>query len=138
MGKGKKAIAAEAILSAELGLVITRIFDAPRQLVFKMWTEPEHLVLWWGPCGFTTISGRLDVRPSGARSRSMQASDGGVIRRHGVYRDIVAPERLVLTYITDGAAGNPGPETLPTVTFADLGDKARLAPDRVPVGPSAR
>jgi uncharacterized protein YndB with AHSA1/START domain len=55
-----------------------------------------------------------------------RAPDGSVIRKHGVYREIVAPERLVLTYITDDAAGNPGPETLVTVTFADLGGKTRL------------
>jgi uncharacterized protein YndB with AHSA1/START domain len=115
-----------AALSAERDLVITRIFDAPRGLVFKMWTEPEHLVLWWRPRGFTTISGPLDVRPGGAWSRSMRAPDGSVIRKHGVYREIVASERLVLTYITDDAAGNPGPETLVTVTFADLGGKTRL------------
>ena len=126
MGKGKKAIAAEATLSAELGLVITRIFDAPRRLVFKLWTEPEHLAVWWGPRGFTTISGRLDVRPGGAWLRSMQAPNGSIIRKHGIYREIVAPERLVLTYITDDAAGNPGPETLVTVTFADIGRRTRL------------
>ena len=91
-----------------------------------MWTEPEHLVRWWGPRGFTTLSGRLDVRPDGAWSRSMQAPNGSVIRKHGVYREIVAPERLVLTYITDDVVGNPGPETLVTVTFADLGGKTRL------------
>jgi uncharacterized protein YndB with AHSA1/START domain len=56
----------------------------------------------------------------------MRAPDGSVIRKHGVYREIVAPERLVLTYVTDDLAGNPGPETLVTVTFADLGGKTRL------------
>ena len=126
MREGKKAIAAEATFSGELGLVITRIFDAPRRLVFDMWTEPEHLAVWWGPRGFTAISGRLDVRPGGAWSRSMQAPNGSIIRKHGIYREIVAPERLVLTYITDDAAGNPGPETLVTVTFADIGGKTRL------------
>jgi uncharacterized protein YndB with AHSA1/START domain len=121
------AITADAAaLSAERELVITRIFAAPRRLVFKMWTEPEHLVRWWGPRGFKTISGRMDVRPGGAWSRLMRTPDGSVIRKHGVYREIVAPERLVLTYVTDDAAGNPGPETLVTVTFTDLGGKTRL------------
>jgi uncharacterized protein YndB with AHSA1/START domain len=115
-----------ADLSAERELVITRIFEAPRQLVFKMWTEPEHLVRWWGPRGFTTISGRMDVRPGGAWSRLMRAPNGSVIRKHGVYREIVAPDRLVLTYVTDDLAGNPGPETLVTVTLADLDGKTRL------------
>jgi uncharacterized protein YndB with AHSA1/START domain len=56
----------------------------------------------------------------------MRAPDGGVIRKHGVYREIVTPERLVLTYVTDDLAGNPGLETVVTVTFADLGGKTRL------------
>jgi uncharacterized protein YndB with AHSA1/START domain len=121
------AIAADAAtLSAERELIITRIFDAPRRLVFKMWIEPEHLAHWWGPRGFTTISGRIDARPGGAWSRSMRAPDGRVVCKHGVYREIVTPERLVLTYITDDAAGNPGPETLVTLTFADLDSKTRL------------
>jgi uncharacterized protein YndB with AHSA1/START domain len=121
------AITADAAaLSAERELVITRIFDAPCRFVFKMWTEPEHLVRWWGPRGFTTISGRTDVRPGGAWSRSMRAPDGSVIRKYGVYREIVMPKRLVFTYVTDDPAGNPGPETLVTVTFTDLGGKTRL------------
>ena len=115
-----------AALSGERELVITRIFDAPRRLVFKMWTEPEHLARWWGPRGFTTISSRMDVRPGGGWARSMRAPDGSVIRKHGVYREIVAPERLVLTYISEDLAGNPGPETVVTVTFADLDGKTRL------------
>jgi uncharacterized protein YndB with AHSA1/START domain len=107
-------------------LVITRVFDAPRRLVFKMWTEPEHLARWWGPRGFTTISAGIEVRPGGAWSRSMRAPDGSVIRKHGVYREIVVPERLVFTYVTDDPEGNPGPETLVSVTFTDLGASTRL------------
>ena len=126
MGKGKKAIAAEATLSAELRLVITRIFDAPRRLVFKMWTEPEHLAVWWGPRGFTAISGRLDVRPGGAWSRSMRAPDGRIIRKHGVYREIVEPERLVFTFAWEDAEGKPGHETAVTVTLAEYGAKTKL------------
>ena len=121
------ALAVEAAaLSAERELVITRIFGAPRRLVFKMWTEPEHLVHWWGPRGFTTICSRMEVRPGGAWSRSMRAPNGSIIRKHGVYREIVAPERLVFTYVTDDIGGEPGSETLVTVTFADLDGKTRL------------
>ena len=119
-------VADAAALSAERELVITRILEAPRRLVFKMWTEPEHLVRWWGPRGFATISSRMNVRPGGIWSRSMRAPDGRIIRKSGVYREIVAPERLVLTYVTDDAEGNSGPETLVTVTFTDLGGKTRL------------
>jgi uncharacterized protein YndB with AHSA1/START domain len=69
----------------------------------------------------------MEVRPGGVWSRSMRAPDGSVIRKHGVYREIVMPERLVFTYVTDDLAGNPGPETLVTVTFTDLGGKTRLS-----------
>ena len=91
-----------------------------------MWTEPEHLVRWWGPRGFATISSRMEVRPGGAWSRSMRAPDGNVVRKHGVYCEIVAPERLVFTYATVDPEGHPGAETLVTVTLTDLGDQTRL------------
>jgi uncharacterized protein YndB with AHSA1/START domain len=115
-----------ATATAERELVITRVFDAPRRLVFKAWTEPEHLVRWWGPRGFMTISGRMDVRPGGAWVRAMRAPDGSEHRKCGVYREIVEPERLVFTYLSEDAGGNPAPETLVTVTFADLDGKTRL------------
>jgi uncharacterized protein YndB with AHSA1/START domain len=121
-----------AVLSAERELIITRIFDAPRRLLFKMWTEPEHLVRWWGPAGFTMIFSRMDVRQGGAWTRSIQAPDGSVIRKHGVYREIVPPERLVFTYVTDDPEGNPGRETLVTVSFVDLGGKTRLTLHQAP------
>jgi len=121
------ATEADAVtLFAERELVITRTFEAPRRLGFKMWTEPEHLVRWWGPRGFATISSLMDVRPGGTWSRSIRAPDGRIIRKYGVYREIVAPERLVLTYVTDDPEGNPGPETLVTLTFADLSGRTRL------------
>ena len=107
-------------------LVIARVFDAPRRLVFKMWTEPEHLARWWGPRGFTTISAGMEIRPGGTWSRTMRAPDGSLIRKHGIYREIVVPERLVFTYVTDDPEGNPGPETLVRVTFTDLGASTGL------------
>jgi len=72
------------------------------------------------------IFSRMDVRRGGAWTRSMQAPDGSVIRKHGVYREIVPPERLVFTCITDDPEGNPGRETLVTVSFVGLGGKTRL------------
>ena len=120
------ATAEAAAPAAGREFVITRVFNAPRRLVFKMWTEPEHLARWWGPRGYTGLSSRMDVRPGGAWTRSMQAPDGSIIRKHGVYREIVAPERLVFTYVTDDIGGEPGSETLVTVTFADLDGKTRL------------
>ena len=126
------ATAEAAAPAAGREFVITRVFNAPRRLVFKMWTEPEHLARWWGPRGFTGLSSCMDVRPGGAWTRSMQAPNGSVIRKHGVYREIVVPERLVFTYVTDDPEGNPGPETLVTVSFVDLGGKTRLTLHQAP------
>jgi uncharacterized protein YndB with AHSA1/START domain len=111
---------------AERELVLLRIFDAPRRLVFKAWTDPDHLARWWGPHGFETISYMMDVRPDGTWFRYMRAPDGSEHCKRGVYREIVEPERLVFTYTTEDAEGNPGPETLVTVTFAELGGRTRL------------
>ena len=111
--------------AAEREFVVTRLFDAPRRLVFKAWTEPQHLARSWGPKGFALISSAAQVRPGGAWHRTMRSSWGTVFRKHGVYRDIVPPERLVFTYVSDDAEGNPGPETLVTVSFADLGGRTR-------------
>jgi uncharacterized protein YndB with AHSA1/START domain len=112
--------------SAERELIITRIFDAPRSLVFKVWTEPEHLVHWWGPQGFTMPSCRMDVRPGGAYRFCMRSPEGADHWLQGVYREIVEPERLVFTYAWEDAEGKPGHETLVTVTFAELGGKTKL------------
>src|ERR1700757_507685 len=109
--------------TAERELVITRVFDAPRSLVFRVWTDPEHLARWWGPKDFTTVSCHMDVRPGGTWFRKMRAPDGSEERRRGIYREILEPERLAFTYASEDAEGNPGHETLVTVTFADLGGK---------------
>jgi uncharacterized protein YndB with AHSA1/START domain len=119
-------ITSAAAVSAERELVLTRIFDAPRRLVFTAWTEPGRAALWWGPQGFTTISCEMDVRPGGAWRRCMRAPDGTEHRKRGVYREIVEPERLVFTYSTEDPEGRSGHETLVTVTFADLGAKTRV------------
>ena len=119
-------MAAAETATAAAELVIRRIFDAPRRFVFEAWTDPEHLARWWGPQGFAIIACKAEVRPGGAWHRTMRSPEGNVIRKHGVYREIVAPECLVFTYVTDDPEGNPGPATLVTVTFADVGGKTRL------------
>ena len=112
--------------SAERELVIMRVFDAPRRLVFKAWTEPEHLVRWWGPHGFTTPSCTTDVRSGGAWRFCMRSPEGTDHWQQGVYREIVEPERLVFTYAFEDATGKPGHETLVTVTFIEHGGKTKL------------
>jgi uncharacterized protein YndB with AHSA1/START domain len=117
---------AAAAKSAKRELVITRIFDAPPRLVFKAWTEPERLVRWWGPQGFTTPSCKLDVRPGGAWRICMRAPDGTDLWLQGAYREVVEPERLVYSWAWEDAEGDPGHETLVTVTFAKHGEKTKL------------
>lgn len=120
------ATTSAALQAAERELVITRVLDAPRSLVFKLWTRPEHLARWWGPQGFTTISCEMDVRPGGAWVRCMRSPEGTLYTKRGIYREIVPPERLVFTYVNEDADGRLGPETLVTVTFEEHGAKTRL------------
>jgi uncharacterized protein YndB with AHSA1/START domain len=75
--------------------VIERTFDAPRDLVFKAWTEPERLAQWWGPKGFTMISTKVDLRPGGVFHYDMRGPDGKEMWGKFVYREIVPPEKMV-------------------------------------------
>ncbi len=106
-------------------LTITRVFDAPRELVFRAWTDPAQAAHWWGPQGFTTISCEMDVRPGGAYRACMRSPEGTRHCRRGVYREVVAPERLVFTFAWEDANG-PGHEMVVTVTFAAIDSQTRL------------
>jgi uncharacterized protein YndB with AHSA1/START domain len=111
---------------ADRELVVTRILDAPRARVFKAWTDPEQIARWWGPQGFTTTSLEMDIRPGGAYRACMRSPEGTLYRRRGVYREIVAPERIAFTFAWEDAAGDLGHETLVTVTFTEHGGKTLL------------
>jgi uncharacterized protein YndB with AHSA1/START domain len=103
---------------ADRALEISRIVDAPRERVFKAWTDPEQIARWWGPQGFTTTSLTMDLHPGGAYRACMRSPTGTLHCRQGVYQEIVPPERLVFTFAWEGATGDPGPQTVVTVTFA--------------------
>jgi uncharacterized protein YndB with AHSA1/START domain len=111
---------------AEHELVLTRIFDAPRAIVFKMWTDPKHLAEWWGPKGFTNPVCEVDLKPGGALRIVMRAPDGGEYPMKGVFREIVPPSRLVFTNIAVDKDGHPIIDGLTTVTFAEEGGKTKL------------
>ena len=111
---------------AEQDLVVTRVIDAPRRLVFKAWTQPEHVARWWGPKGFTTIHCDMDIRVGGRYRCAMRSPNGTDYWKVGVYREIVEPERIVFTFAWEDADGHPGHELLTTVTFAEDGTKTRL------------
>ncbi len=107
-------------------LVITRVFDAPRELVWKAWTDPERMKRWWGPHGFTNPVCELDARPGGAIRIDMRGPGGTVYPMTGVYQEIREPERLVFTSAALDEQGKPLFEVLNTVTFAEHGGKTTL------------
>lgn len=111
----------------ERALVITRVFDAPRELVFKLWTDPTHTKRWMGPRGFSAPHLEQDLRPGGAWRTCLRPDGGGRdLWQGGVYREIVEPERLVFTFAWDDANGRRGHETLVTVTFAEHHGKTTM------------
>jgi uncharacterized protein YndB with AHSA1/START domain len=116
-----------AVNALKRELTLTRVFDAPRDLVFQAWTEPEHLKQWWGPSGFTTPKCEVDLRVGGAWKIVMRFPDGS--NEHtmqAVYREVLPPERLAFTNVALDKDGNRLLEGVTTVTFADLGGKTKL------------
>lgn len=116
---------------SEREIVITRIFNAPRELVFKVWTEPKHIEQWWGPKGFKTRVTQMDFRPGGQWRYVMIGPDGTEYPSKGVFREIVPPERIVASDEFDEGIEKVLDADLPqgmvsTVIFEDLDGKTRL------------
>lgn len=112
-------------------IVITRILDAPRDLVFAAWTEPRHMARWWGPHGFANPVCELDVRPGGAWRIVMQGPDGTKVPVGGVYLEVDPPRRLVYTATVDEAVSRawehgPVPPAIHIVLFEEQGAKTKL------------
>jgi uncharacterized protein YndB with AHSA1/START domain len=100
----------------EREIVMTRVFDAPRRLVFEAWTHPEHVPNWMlGPAGWTMPVCQIDLRPGGAWHFVWRRSDGTEMGMQGVYREVVPPERLVNTE----RWGGDWPETINTLLLAE-------------------
>jgi uncharacterized protein YndB with AHSA1/START domain len=121
--------------------VATRIFDAPRDTVFKAWAEQKHLEKWWGPKGFKVHVNKLDFRPEGVFHYRMQSPDGHEMWGKFIYREIVAPERLAFVISFSDKDGNTvrsaaSPdwplELLLTATFAEHQGRTTLAIQGVP------
>jgi uncharacterized protein YndB with AHSA1/START domain len=91
---------------AQRELVVMRVFDAPRELVFRAWTEPEHLKRWWGPKGYTMPFCEIDLREGGDFLYCMRLPEGRDIWVTSVFREVVVPERLVLAVSFADAEGN--------------------------------
>jgi uncharacterized protein YndB with AHSA1/START domain len=115
-----------AAASNEREIVITRLFDAPPEVVFEAWTNPEQMAQWWGPEGFTNPVCELDVRVGGDWRMVMRAPDGAMYLCRGVYLEIVVPERLVFTNIAVDDEGTPVLDCLTTVMFEEEAGTTRL------------
>ncbi|MEH2105139.1 SRPBCC domain-containing protein [Nostoc sp.] len=116
---------------SEREIVITRIFNAPRELVFQVWTDPKHIAQWWGPKGFTTRVTELDLRPGGKWRYVMIGPDGTEYSAKGVFREIVPLQRIVTSDEFDEGFEKVVNADLPrgivmTVIFEDLAGKTKL------------
>jgi len=119
-------------------IIISRIFDAPRELVWKAWTDPEHFKRWWGPKDYTCPFCQMDLRVGGKYLNCMRSPEGQDFWSTGVYREIVPLERIVYTDSFADAEGNAVPAThygmsadfplemLVTVTLEDYQGKTKM------------
>jgi uncharacterized protein YndB with AHSA1/START domain len=107
-------------------LNLTRVLNAPRELVFKVWTDPKHVAQWWGPHGFTNPVCEVDARPGGEMRIQMRAPDGTSYPMSAIFKELVAPERIVFQSAALDPNGNPLFEVLTTVTLADQSGKTKL------------
>ena len=118
---GKSSIDLESDLKTILGL---RVIDAPRELVWSVWTDPKHLAQWWGPDGFTTTTSSFDFRPGGVWRFVMHGPDGRDYENRITFDAIVKPERL--EYHHGGGDDVEPVQFRTTVVFDDLGGKTRV------------
>jgi uncharacterized protein YndB with AHSA1/START domain len=104
-------------------LIITRVFDAPRELVFKAWSEPERVMQWMGPKNFTALDFQLEGRPGGKWRGRMRSADGAELGNGGTIREIAEPERLVYSFTWDD---EPDREMLISLTFVERGGSTEM------------
>jgi uncharacterized protein YndB with AHSA1/START domain len=105
-------------------IIAIREFDAPRDLVFSVWTDPEHLSQWWGPNGFTTTTSSFDMRAGGIWRFVMHGPDGRDYQNRITYEEVLRPERIV--YRHGGGEDVEPVQFKTTVSFDDLGGKTRI------------
>jgi uncharacterized protein YndB with AHSA1/START domain len=118
--------AVENLDAAERELVIIRTFDAPRELVFKVFTDPRHAINWWGPSDYPVTQMEIDAWPGGRWRHCLTAAkDGRKLWQGGVFQEVVAPALLSFTFAWE-EEGERGLETLVTITFADEDGKTRM------------
>lgn len=110
-------------VSADEVLNITRIFEAPRELVFRLWSRPEFIVRWWGPEGLYLSTCEMDFRVGGRWRYTMHSVGGEDYPINGIYKEIEAPSRLCFTYCPEEQGDF---ETLVEIDFIDLGERTEM------------
>jgi PhnB protein len=111
---------------AQRDVTITRVYDAPRELVFSLWTDVKHLAKWWGPHGFTNPRCEADPRPGGKILIHMQAPDGGVHPMGGTFHEVVPHERIVFTSFVELPDSTRVVESHNTVLFEEQGKRTKM------------
>jgi uncharacterized protein YndB with AHSA1/START domain len=106
-------------------IVLSRVFDAPRELVWNAWTDPKQVVQWWGPHGFTTTIHEMDVRPGGVWRQTMHGPDGTDYPGKSTFIEVVKQERIVFSH-DGGKKGEPGTQFESTWTFEAQGEKTKV------------
>ncbi|MDF2717061.1 MAG: activator of Hsp90 ATPase 1 family protein [Paenibacillus sp.] len=128
--------------ATENEFVITRVLNAPRELVFKVWTEARHLEHWWGPKGLSVSASKMDLQPGGIFHYIMRAPDGNEMWGRFTYREIAAPERIVfVNSFSDSEGGITRPpfsetwpsEILNTVTLSEADGKTTITLRSIPI-----
>ena len=108
-------------------LLITRIFNAPRELVWKAWTDPEQVAKWWGPNNFTIPLCEMDVKIGGKIYIHMKGPDGTIYPMNGIYKELTKPERIVFVGAALDDHGNALFEQATSIVFEKEGDKTKLS-----------
>src|SRR5262245_60316728 len=118
-------VAKSSANTSDREIVLSRVVDAPRELVWTVWTEPEHVAKWWGPNGFTTTIEEMDVRPGGVWKHTMHGPDGTDYPNKSTFIEVVKPERIVFKH-GGGKEGSQGVSFRATWTFEDQGGKTKV------------
>jgi uncharacterized protein YndB with AHSA1/START domain len=119
----QQARTADVTTPTDREIHIERVFDAPRDRVFAVYTDPKLIPEWWGPRDTTTAVDQMDVTPGGSWRFVMRGPDGSESGFRGTYREVTPPERIVQTFEWEGM---PGHVSVETATFEDLGDRTRV------------
>ena len=117
--KNKEKMLSEKNNTADRELIITRELNAPIELVWEVWTDPEHLAQWWGPDGFTNTISKMDMKPGGDWDLVMHGPDGTDYKNKSVFREIVKYRKIVYDHVS-------GPRFIATISFEERGNKTFL------------